>query len=234
MSTRFSSAQNFHPEFGYLCPTATMRRKVRRGAMMVMAGVVIAASTGLALVPRSPGDGDRKTQAPSVLTVAQPTNDVPRVTTAQPMPVTGPAGALRTQLSCDDISGSFLVAKCQPSESGKPRSARGIIHRVATVSIGRVVMPEAEPQNVTAVQPVQAAATPAAQAMAAANEAPAPGKLVAPTNKPVKTTRKPARSRDNDGVPATAVVPPPLSLPGLFGLFRNSMHVAARGFALLR
>src|SRR5260370_24829664 len=32
------SAQNFHPEFGYLCPSPQMRRRVRSAALTVLSG----------------------------------------------------------------------------------------------------------------------------------------------------------------------------------------------------
>ena len=56
------AAQNFHPEFGYLCPSAQMRRKVRSAALTVLAGMAIAVGTALALVPQlvpPPGDSCR-------------------------------------------------------------------------------------------------------------------------------------------------------------------------------
>ena len=47
-----SSAQSFHPEFGYLCPTPRMRRKFRSAVITTVAGMAIAAGAALALSPQ--------------------------------------------------------------------------------------------------------------------------------------------------------------------------------------
>src|SRR3982074_759893 len=73
---RVSAAQNFHPEFGYLCPSAQVRRKVRRAAMTVRAGMVSAAGTALALVPQlaanPPGEGGREETTLSTAALLSP------------------------------------------------------------------------------------------------------------------------------------------------------------------
>jgi len=59
----FSPAQSFHPEFGYLCPSARFRRRARGVVVTLAAGMLIAGSMALALMPQlapqPPGDGGR-------------------------------------------------------------------------------------------------------------------------------------------------------------------------------
>src|ERR1700736_3395263 len=68
----FSPAQSFHPEFGYLCPSAQFRRKARVAVVTLAAGMLIAGGMALALMPQlapqSPGDGER-----AELALASPT-----------------------------------------------------------------------------------------------------------------------------------------------------------------
>jgi hypothetical protein len=47
-----SRAQSFHPEFGYLCPSPHMRRKVRSVVTTIAAVMSIAGGTALALAPQ--------------------------------------------------------------------------------------------------------------------------------------------------------------------------------------
>jgi hypothetical protein len=137
------SAQHFHPEFGYLCPSARTRRKLRSAAVTVLAGMVIAAGTALALVPQMvphpPGDAMREQSALSIVATLPPSEQaadpaaVEKVTgdrmpaTIARIPVTerpaAPASAaastLHAQASCDDLSGAFLVPQCQLGKTGR-------------------------------------------------------------------------------------------------------------------
>jgi hypothetical protein len=234
-------AQQFHPEFGYLSPSAPMRRKMRRAAVMAVAGMVIAASTALALVPRpAVDDNGRDEPALSAVSGLQPVDDAVAVTdagpvtSAPPLRVTGFSAPARAQSSCDDLSQSFLVANCRFGRAGKARTAhvlRAATHRVATVPIGRIdAEPQSEPHKVVAARVVQAAAPTAAQAAAASNETPAalPPAAV-PVKPPVKTVPKRERppSQEINAFSAAAATPwsgdsrglffPRAVLPSLFG-----------------
>jgi hypothetical protein len=234
----FASA-NFHPEFGYLCPTGALRRKLRGAAVTILAGTMIAAGTALALMPQlaphPSGDGARVEPVPSVMPsiMAMPAIDqaadraeVSRPATAAATiaaPVTERAAAARAFAACDDLSGSFLAAHCQLGKTGKShlaRTAHPASNRVASVSIGRAGPGvEAEPQApaVSAPPAESAAAVPTA---VAANEASAllpPEKRPAPAKKPVKLVHKPVPGRD-----VASVDPPPSRGFNLFSLFHQS------------
>jgi hypothetical protein len=169
------SAPHFHPEFGYLCPSARTRRKLRSAAMTVLAGMVIVAGTALALVaqlvPHPPGDRVREQSALSVvaalpaleqavdsLAVERAAGGGVPATIAR-NPVTerpaASAAALHAQASCDDPSGAFLAPQCRLGKNGKvgkphmTRSARDAAsQRIATVSIGRAdATPQVEQQR---------------------------------------------------------------------------------------
>jgi hypothetical protein len=241
--------QNFHPEFGYLCPSPRLRRKVRSAMVTVLAAMAIAAGTLLALVPqlaRPPGEQS----ALSVAAVELPSIGRPAdegragdrkaiegeaAAMAPSTAVTARSASAREHISCDDLSGSFLAPQCKFGKAGKSRitrsarAARAASHLVATIPIGRTdASPQAEPQR--AVQPRAAVSRPApaaesAPAAVATNAnpgVPLPEKPAAPAKKPVKTAHKHAPSRDV----ASAYTMGSTPLPGFgpFGGFHQSPH----------
>src|ERR1700686_522150 len=135
-------AQNFHPEFGYLCPSARMRRKLRSAAVTFLAGMVIAAGTALALVPQlvpnSPGDGAGQEPALTVVAAVPPigkaadgkaadgkaANEGMAVTMAPLRRATDRFLRSRAQTSCDDLSGSFLSPQCRFGKAGRSHLTR--------------------------------------------------------------------------------------------------------------
>jgi hypothetical protein len=168
------SAQNFHPEFGYLCPSAQMRRRLRRAALTVLAGMMIAAGSALALVaqlgPQPPAEGAREQ---SVLSVAAALPSIEQaaderkaqeaeanpgkpaamaasatVTDRSPVVIERSASA-RAQPSCDDLSGSFLALPCKFGKTGKSRMTRSARSRRAgsrQVAAIPIGLTEAAPQ----------------------------------------------------------------------------------------
>jgi hypothetical protein len=245
------SVQNFHPEFGFLCPSAQMRRKVRSAALTVLAGMVIAAGTALTLVPQlapPPGEGARAPSALSV-TAALPsidkaadegkvdegkTSDDKAATAARSTTVTDRSASGLAQISCDDLSGSFLAPQCKFGKAGKSRmtrSARAVraaSRQVATVPIGRTETPlqveqqSGEQQRAAVSRPAPAAESPPARVATNADPGvPAPEKPTA--KKPVKTVHRQAPGRDVASADTTASAPSPGF--GLFGLF----HEPSRG-----
>jgi hypothetical protein len=193
----FSRAQNFHPnfhpEFGYLCPSAQFRRKARNAVITLAAGGLIAGSVALALLPQltpqSPGDGgheatalpamaappvDRTADLAADLKATSPTDEsVPARTTVRTIAAER-AAAAHAQASCEDLSGAFLAPQCQLGKAGKSHTAH-VPHeagtRVAGVSIGRTsAAVQAGPQD--AATPA-AAQDPAPRMAAASRSAPA-------------------------------------------------------------
>jgi hypothetical protein len=213
MSTKYVrtelSAQNFHPEFGYFCPSARMQRKLRSAAMtVVLAGLMLAAgaAVGLQLAPSVADDdvgqpvalpavASRPLDQAGVADAARIADESVPAVTAQAAPMTGEAAPSRPQTSCDDLSGSFLAPQCQLGKAGKhqARAARAAHSRVATIPIGR---PEASlevgQQESEAPQSAPAAQT---AATVATNEVP-PGPSDGPAKKPVKITHKQPPNRE--------------------------------------
>jgi hypothetical protein len=198
----FSRAQNFHPEFGYLCPTAQFRRKARNVAIALAAGGLIAGSVALALLPQlaPQAPGDRGHEATTLSAMAAPPVDkatdfkatsptyptdqgLPPVTVA-PAVATERAASAHAQASCDDLPGAFLAPQCRLGKTGKSRATRtahaahGAATEVAAASIGRPdAALRAGPQDAAA----QAAGPPESGARVAAPSRPAPAAEAAAT-----------------------------------------------------
>jgi hypothetical protein len=247
-------AQSFHPEFGYLCPSPQLRRKVRSVVVTIAAGMSIAAGTALALVPQfapqaqfAPqvsGDGMRAASALSDTAVSPAVPAIlvngadaggtggrlpPAVTHATA--VTDRAAGSHAGGSCDDPSGAFLAPQCQLGKTGKSRmmrATRAPASRVATVPVGRADAGlEAEPQNAEAAPPSAAAAT--AFAM---NEAPPlpRARPAAPAKKQITMAQRQAPIRD----PAGAAPPAAAPSPGfdLFALFHEPSRTGSSAWAM--
>jgi hypothetical protein len=227
-------AQNFHPEFGYLCPSAQMRRKVRRATMTMLAGMLIAAGTALALVPQlvpqPPGDGGSQELAlsvPASLTADNPAGardeSVP-APMARAAAMTDQPSPSRVQISCDDPSGAFLAPQCQLGRAGKSHMTH--MTRAARAAGNRAATPRAS-------WPSPAAET--APVAVAGNELPAvlpPERPAAPAKKPVKTAHKQASSQDI----VSADTAPAERLPGFdpFGLFHDPSRNGSGAWAMWR
>ena len=234
-----SSAQSFHPEFGYLCPTPRMRRKFRSAVITTVAGMAIAAGAALALSPQLAPQSEAarvvtkpqiepQSAAPLSATpvppaagsvgLAQETVPARLVPTIPPAPELA-AGSAR--VSCDDLSDFFLASRCQQGKAGKSRMAhlaRTARARAAAVSIGGA---DAGPPT----------AAPAAGPAVAANDAAAqPAERLVPAKKPVKTTHKQMPAREVAAAGAAAPAPE----FGLFSLFRAPTRTGAGAWAMSR
>jgi hypothetical protein len=226
-----SSAQNFHPELGYFCPTPRMRRNFRSAVITVAAGMAIVAGATLALSPQLAPQGEA---APKLamspvepLAVADPPAGLGQVsvpaTTLPTTPATGELAAGRGRSVCDDLSGAFLAPRCQAGKAGKSRmarTARAASARAAAISTGGA---DAGPQPITA-----AAAGPATAADEAAVAQPAERPV--PAKKPVKTANKPMPGRDVASAEAAPAVPAPSS--GLFGLLHAPTRTGSGAWAM--
>ena len=243
-------AQSFHPEFGYLCPSPQMRRKVRSVVMTIAAGMSIAAGTALALVPQlapqASGGGMREASALSDTAVSKTVTTAVLVNGAdaggageRPAPATTHASALTDRAAgprapaCDDPSGAFLAPQCQLGKTGKShlmRVARAPASRVATVPVGRADAGlEAEPQDAEAAPPSGADAT--AFAM---NEAPPlpRARPAAPAKRPITTAQKQAPIRDLASAAPAAAAPSPGF--DLFALFHAPSRTGSSAWAMSR
>jgi hypothetical protein len=214
-------AQSFHPEFGYLCPSPQLRRKVRSVVVTIAAGMSLSDTAVSPAVPAilvngadAGGTGGRLPPAVTHATA-----------------VTDRAAGSHAGASCDDPSGAFLAPQCQLGKTGKSRmmrAARAPASRVATVPVGRADAGlEAEPQNAEAAPPSAAAAT--AFAM---NEAPPlpRARPAAPAKKQITMAQRQAPIRD----PASAAPPAGAPSPGfdLFALFHEPSRTGSSAWAM--
>jgi hypothetical protein len=136
-----SAAPDFHPEFGFLCPSARKRRGVRLATAIVVTALAIGATMGLAVAYHP--DVTRPA------TMAPPIDEPPPAEAAVPA-----ADATRAHESCkgdaaQDLAAFFLSPACRSNKPHARHGARAANH-VATVIIGR-----------TEALPTPAAATPA-------------------------------------------------------------------------
>jgi hypothetical protein len=135
---------DFHPEFGFLCPSPRRRRGMRLAVIGVLATMAIGATMGLALAHRTDGEEPTATaqpmdeQPPAALTDIS-ISSLPRSMSpagADPSPVT------RAQESCkagtsEDMAALFLNPSCGTRKPHAKHGARAT-NRVATVILGRM------------------------------------------------------------------------------------------------
>jgi hypothetical protein len=128
------SAPDFHPEFGFLCPSARRRRGLRLATVIVATTLAIGTTVGFAVAHRTDGVGlpstTQPTDEPPVAGIAAPTVDAPR----QHETCQGDVA--------QDLAAFFLNSACG---SNKPHAKHGarVANRVATVIIGRADAPPA-------------------------------------------------------------------------------------------
>jgi hypothetical protein len=145
------AAPDFHPEFGFLCPSARRRRGLWLAAAIVAITLAIGTTMGFAVAHRTDGIG--------VASTAQPTDEPPLADAAVPA-----VDATREHESCQgdlaqDLAAFFLNSVCGSNKAHAKHGAR-IANRVATVIIGRADAPPAP----TAETPAPAAAIESSQA----------------------------------------------------------------------
>jgi hypothetical protein len=216
---------DFHPDLGYLCPSASLVRNLRNGAITALAGLAMAASVTLAFAPSAPADnGGPDEAAMPALSAAVPVETAtpaPAVAGTPALPprreIAAVAAAARAQVDCDDFLASFLAVRCREvvGRTGTTRSARTArvhAHKLAMVAIGRTEG-ESDPRKAGPATAPSGGATTAADAAggapktvataAAATDAAAPAKPRAP----VRTVHKDRRpSQDTRLDSATAMV----------------------------
>jgi hypothetical protein len=204
-----SPAPSFHPEFGYLCPSAAFWRRARvaaklvLGAMAVAAGAAFGLSSVLLVAP--PVDQGKRAVPALVAQAPQDAQGSPIAPAPTPAPSAAlavtpsvPAALAHAQASCADPSLSFLSPQCQSVRKSRAlRAAQEKRRPLATAPLGHV---DAPPDTV-----------PPPEAEVAHQAPPVPDKA----KKPVKTAHK--HHRSNPDIETVAVAPPPPP-PG-FGLF---------------
>ena len=131
---QFLSSDDFHPEFGYLCPTPRMRLKLRMIAIVASIAMMIGAISILAPVHRDGGESDRRALALSAAAAVPTADEAPAMTS--PTAVTGASDALRAPSSCQDPLGAFVNHQCESGKSRALRPRRGAPHHIVSLPIG--------------------------------------------------------------------------------------------------
>ena len=126
ISPQFLPPERFHPEFGYLCPTRRMRRKIRKVAILASIGMMVAAVSVLALAHRDDSESERwEIALPAAAPVAG--DEAPALILS---PHAVPA-------SCQDLPGMFLDSQCRTGKSRAARPRRRASRQVVSLPIGR-------------------------------------------------------------------------------------------------
>jgi hypothetical protein len=247
-----SSAQSFHPEFGYLCPTPRMRRRFRSAVITTVAGMAIAAGAALALSPQLAPQSEAgrvvtnpqiEPQSATLLAAAPPAIALPGATLMPPaagpiviaqetvparlVPMAAPTRELAAgsaRVSCDDLSDSFLAPRCQQGKAGKSRMAHLARTERARAAAVSIGGADAGPP------PTAASAGPAVAANDATAAQPAERPVLA--KKPLKTVHKQMPGREV----AAAEAAPPAPAPGfgLFSFLRAPTRTGAGAWAMSR
>jgi hypothetical protein len=136
----WSETPDFHPEVGYLCPSARARRRLHRGLACLVAGVLITAAVAIVLTPPTPGSSEANDRVPAVVSIdLQPATPVESVSPpSQRLPgIITEASPPLAEISCNDLVGSFLNPACS-AHKPRARHASGSAGHVATLTIGHV------------------------------------------------------------------------------------------------
>jgi hypothetical protein len=124
-------APAYHPEFGFLCPSARKRRGLRLAAALVATTLAIGATMGFAVEHRTDEVGPVATAAAE--------QALPQATPA--------ADPIRARETCKgDLNqglATFFLNINSPCGSSRPHAKHGarVVNRVATVIIGRTEAP---------------------------------------------------------------------------------------------
>jgi len=185
------AAPDFHPEFGFLCPSARKRRGLRLAMAFIATTLVIGATMGFALDHRTDGVGSAATA---------PTDEKPL---AQAAPAADPDRGHETCRgdgkrdgkgdegdAVRNLAAFFLGSACESSKPHVRHGARAA-NRVATVIIGRTealpALPAATPAAAVAATAVEPSQVDCGKAEKPANVTTAAFERTAPPKKPKKT-----------------------------------------------
>lgn len=155
-NSEFSSAPNFHPEFGLLCPSRQVLRRLRQATVAVAMGLVVVGGTALALVPQlaprvdvvseegmrggvgllpensaSAAQGDADTLDKGTSNKAASDKKAPAGQGAMAF-----VRQARREVACDDLAGTFLSPQCQLGKAGKAHLAHAARPQGGQVAAG--------------------------------------------------------------------------------------------------
>jgi hypothetical protein len=232
-----SVGQSFHPEFGYLCPAAGLRRRVRQVAKLVLVAITVVggAAFGLSSALLAPPAGKAARVAPAVAQV--PTGQKAGA------PAAGTAAAgVATQAIAAPAVPTTVEAKTFASETVEPAVAPST-QRTATVS-GEAALAHAQAacddlslsflssqcrpgrKSHSAHSPATSrlATVPLGRVDVPPAAEPAPAEK--PAKKPAKTAQGHAPIRDNARADAAVAVSASPPASGLFGFLRDLPRLA--------
>jgi hypothetical protein len=135
---------DYHPEFGYLCPSPLLRRSVRVALMSAAVGVAIGACIVLSLMDRRFADGRQGEQTSTFARTDRAWSAVAQAAALESEPAAAPlAGEEKTGMTiargaCEDEAASYLDSKCHLVRRHKAHTSRSMTSRLATVEIGRI------------------------------------------------------------------------------------------------
>lgn len=215
-------ARYAHPEFGLLCPTPRLRRKLRVGSACLIFALIAGAVFRASNIP--PSANSWSADPSSAITTAHRDEGAAASADAGQLPAATlaprpslPAIAETGPIKNDCAQGSalrrtwaYLDGKCDGAKARKPRMVRVETDRppIAAIAIGRIAAPERVPEPVSAAPSVPTApqANPPKSAAAASAETAAttesPSRLAAASKKPQKMARSHQRRREPTGTDA--------------------------------
>ena len=210
-------AHYVHPEFGLLCPTPRLRRKLRLGLACVILALIGGAVLRASNIPPSANSSSANTAAHRDEGAATSADAGQRPTatlaTRPSLPTIAETGAVKNDCAHDSAlhrTWAYLEGKCDGSTARKPRTVRVETDRppIAAIAIGRIAAPErlAEPASSAPRVPTGPQANPpksaaAAPAEMAASTEPSP-RPAAASKKRQKTARSHQRRREPAGTDA--------------------------------
>ena len=210
-----------HPEFGLLCPTPRLRRKLRLGfACLIFAligGAVLRASN---IPPNTNSSRSSSANSSSAMTAAHSDEGAATSThagqrlaatlaTRPSPPAIAETGSVKNDCAQDSAlhrTWAYLDGKCDGSKARKSRTVRVETDRppIAAIAIGRIAAPErvAEPASSAPSVPIPQASPPKSAAAAPAEMAASTERSPRPaaaSKKPQKTARSHQRRREPTG-----------------------------------
>lgn len=203
----------YHPEFGYLCPSAVVRQRIRLAVISAGVGTLIGAIIVLSLMDRQFADNQRKEQPWTAGRTDQAwaAKGVVFENPAAPVAKQDSASIPSVWELCKNVRNSFLDQECRLIKKRKAHASRSSATRLATIKIGRVRSTEEIGRSADiGGKSTEADGGP----FGSAERSPAPSTVApagaAPAPTPVGNVRVRDRSRypKGDGVKAFAYAPP--------------------------
>lgn len=207
-----------HPEFGYLCPPAAVRQRVRVALLSTGVGVLIGAGITSLLMYRRFADSRRNEQISTAARIDQYWTSNTRAAESEsqvvPAAIQSAATAPNILGVCADEDRRFLNQECRLVNKRKARFTRPAAARLATIEIGHI-------PSATEIERPASASTSGKSThvdgglsgpaeVSPARSTAAPGRAAAPVVKAAKRRRIRERPRDPkvDGVNAFAYASP--------------------------